>query len=96
MAKQERLHVFIHGRVQGVNFRHTTQQRAKHLKLTGWVRNLPDGRVEIIAEGEREQLNNLLDWVHEGPPMASVSNVEANWHSATGEFTEFSVSFSRA
>ena len=69
-------HAFISGRVQGVCFRIYTQQQAHILGLTGWVKNLPDGRVEIMASGEAEQLKTLQDWLQKGPEMAKVLNVE--------------------
>lgn len=66
----------VSGRVQGVFFRAGTQQAAQRLGLTGWVRNLPDGRVELIACGDDAALRQLEAWLHEGPPHARVENVE--------------------
>lgn len=74
------VHLFISGQVQGVLFRMHAHKKATSLKLTGWVRNLGDGRVEILAEGEPEILENFVDWCHQGPPAAQVENVEAQWH----------------
>ena len=70
------LHIFISGKVQGVWFRASTQSQAEKLGVTGWVRNLPDGRVEVLACGDRAQLTSLVTWLHQGPPDASVSRVE--------------------
>lgn len=85
----ERAHLLISGRVQGVYYRASTEAIATRLGLRGWVRNLPDGRVEAIAEGPREGLEQLIAWCHEGPPAARVERVECAWHAATGEFEGF-------
>jgi acylphosphatase len=67
--------MLISGKVQGVSFRFYTQEQANRLKLRGFVRNLDDGRVEIVAAGEREDLENLLEWAKKGPPAARVKDV---------------------
>lgn len=85
----ERAHLLISGRVQGVYYRASTEAIATRLGLRGWVRNLPDGRVEAIAEGPRARLEQLIAWCHEGPPAARVERVEYAWHAATGEFDGF-------
>lgn len=79
------------GLVQGVFFRASTREQARRLGLTGWVRNLPDGRVEVLACGERERLERLLEWLHEGPPHADVSRVEVDWREQADEHAEFEV-----
>jgi len=71
--------------------RKNTDIRARDLQLVGWVRNLPDGRVECVAEGPKEQLDALHEWMKVGPKHARVSGVEVQWSDATGEFTSFSV-----
>ena len=68
-------HCFVSGRVQGVVFRATTARRAIGLKVTGYAKNLPDGRVEVLACGEAEAVNELCDWLWQGPPAAKVSDV---------------------
>ena len=73
---EKTIHVFVSGRVQGVCFRMYTQQQARILGLTGWVRNLADGRVEVMASGEEERLKTLQDWLQKGPEMAKVLNVD--------------------
>ncbi len=73
------LHAVVHGRVQGVFFRASTQKKAQALGLTGWVRNLPDGTVEVLAAGPRSVLERLLEWLHQGPPLARVQRVEHDW-----------------
>ncbi|OGT76495.1 MAG: acylphosphatase [Gammaproteobacteria bacterium RIFCSPLOWO2_12_47_11] len=70
------MHCFVSGRVQGVCFRMETCEQAQLFGLTGWVRNLPDGRVEVMASGEETQLKQLRDWLKQGPDLARVLNVE--------------------
>ena len=83
--KAKRLHVFVSGRVQGVFFRAHTREKAQSLDLNGWVRNLPDGRVEVAAEGNVEKLTALLEWLHVGPATAHVEYVNAIWETPSGE-----------
>ncbi|HEY9777281.1 MAG TPA: acylphosphatase [Planktothrix sp.] len=85
------LHLYVSGRVQGVFYRQTTREKASQLGLSGWVRNLPDGRVEIEASGTQEQLQSLLDWAHDGPPHATVSEVLHTWSSETKHQGSFRV-----
>ncbi len=80
----------VSGRVQGVFYRASTQQRAQKLGLTGWVRNRPDGGVEVFACGEAEQLEALCRWLQQGPEMAKVSSVECQ-DCAVEAFTDFSI-----
>lgn len=87
----ERLHAAVHGRVQGVNFRAYTMMKAHELGVNGWVRNRSDGSVEVVAEGSRPVLEQLLAWLHEGSPMSRVDTVESQWLAATGEFDGFYV-----
>lgn len=87
----KRVHVYIRGRVQGVFFRAETQRTAKALNLTGWVRNMPDGRVEALFEGEGEKVERMLSWCHTGPPAARVLDVIAEEEPFAGEFRDFSV-----
>jgi len=75
----KRVHLFVSGRVQGVYFRAHTHKKARALALAGWVRNLPDGRVEIVAEGGEEKVASFLDWVRLGPPASRVEDVELEW-----------------
>ena len=71
----KRAHVFISGRVQGVWFRSYTQAEAKKLGVKGWVRNLPDGRVEAVFEGEDEAIDKMIAWCHKGSPYSEVTKV---------------------
>jgi acylphosphatase len=86
-----RLHLVIRGRVQGVGFRFTAYDEAKDLALAGWVRNLANGDVEIVAEGRQENLQMLAAWAHLGPSSAHVTEVREDWLDSTGEFTEFRI-----
>lgn len=86
-----RVRMRIVGFVQGVYFRATTREQARQLGLTGWVRNCPDGSVEVVAEGEKEPLDSLVAWCHQGPLGAEVERVEVSWESYQGEFTSFSI-----
>ncbi len=85
------LHLLISGRVQGVGFRFGAAKVARDLGLRGWVRNLPDGRVEIMAEGERAKLQALRDWTAQGPPLAKVTEVREEWLEFKGKFSRFEV-----
>ena len=79
------------GRVQGVYYRAFTARTAVSLGLTGCVRNLPDHSVEIIAEGERKQLEQLVEQLKKGPPGARVDDLVASWSEYTGRYSDFSV-----
>jgi len=86
-----RAHFWISGRVQGVFFRDHTRRWASSLGLSGWVRNLPDGRVEALVEGDKEKIQTLRGRLREGPPMARVEDVRTEWEEFTGEFSGFRV-----
>jgi len=88
-----RLHAYISGRVQGVFFRDFTCTEATFLGLMGWVKNLYDGRVEVVAEGEKEDLEKLLEKLKKGSPGARVTNVEVIWEEYLGEFSEFKITW---
>ena len=90
-----RAHVFVSGRVQGVFFRRETEKNAKRHNVTGWVRNLPDGGVEALFEGEKEAVKFVIEFCKRGPPGAYVSNLDVAWEDWTGEFTEFKITHSR-
>jgi len=94
-APQElvRAHVFISGYVQGVNFRWYTQRKAEEQGVTGWVRNLWDGRVEAIFEGEVRAVQRAVDWCHMGAPSARVDHVEVVYEKPTGEFSRFRITW---
>ena len=86
-----RVHVFVSGRVQGVGFRYFVSSKANGLGLTGWVRNLPDGRVELVAEGAAGRLADLLQVVALGPRGARVDKVERQTEPHSGEFRRFEI-----
>jgi acylphosphatase len=88
---QKRIHLVVRGRVQGVYYRASAQREAKRLGLTGWVTNRPDGSVEIVAEGEEDQVKDLLAWAQHGPSTARVEKVDTRWRSYTGEFSDFRI-----
>ena len=83
--------LLVSGMVQGVFYRMHCHKKATALKLSGFVRNLPDGRVEVYAEGEEEALQALTDWCNEGPPAAQVDNVEAFWADGQNRFQDFRI-----
>lgn len=91
MSIKKRLRVEIFGQVQGVNFRYYAWQKAQSLGLTGFVRNLSDGAVEVVAEGEEESLQKLFKWCQVGPPLAQVESVEVEWGKPIGEFERFEI-----
>lgn len=93
MTEIVRLHAVVYGHVQGVNFRASTLRQGQSLGLNGWVRNSPDGAVEVVAEGPRAPLQQLLNWLHQGPPSARVRDVRFTWSDAEGGFSRFSVRF---
>lgn len=86
---KQRVYVRIIGRVQGVFFRVSAESEAKRLDLTGWVRNRPDGSVELVAEGTKARLDDLIAWCRHGPPRAEVEDVQVEWQPCTGEFPNF-------
>lgn len=83
----------VHGYVQGVFFRAFVSQRASELGLSGYVRNLPSGAVEVVAEGERKQLEKLISQLKVGPPSAKVEKVVTNWSECSGKYSGFSVRY---
>ena len=87
------LHAIVAGRVQGVFFRVYVSRRAMELGLKGWVRNLPDGSVEVQAEGERAALEKLISFLQTGPPSAEVTAVETVWADCTGRFAGFGIGY---
>lgn len=89
----ERLHALVKGDVQGVGFRYFVQRRADQLEVRGWVRNNDDGTVEVVAEGERQALEQLRRALEEGPRMARVDRVDVQWSAATGGLDRFDLAF---
>ncbi len=89
----KRVRVFISGKVQGVYFRAYTQEEAKKLGVKGWVKNLPDGRVEAVFEGEDEAVEKMIKWCYKGSPLSKVDKVEVIEESYQGEFQNFSIRY---
>jgi len=89
----KRVDVRVFGEVHYVGFRFSTIEVARDLGLTGWVKNEPDGTVRIVAEGEKEKLENLVTWTKQGPSLAKVEKVETSWENAAGEFSSFDVNY---
>ena len=81
----KRAKVVVHGSVQGVFFRAETRDRARSLRLAGWVRNAPDGTVEAVLEGDDEQVESMVEWCRRGPGGARVEEVEVAWSEPEGE-----------
>ena len=90
---RKRVHVTITGMVQGVFFRAKTRNEAIQNHVTGWVRNLPDGRVEAIFEGKQEDVDRVVGWCRIGPSLAEVKGVEAVEEPYTGAYTDFSIRY---
>lgn len=88
-----RAHIIVSGIVQGVFFRANTRDIAGRLGVKGWVKNKHDGTVEIIAEGDREKIERLINWCHKGPPGAIVKDVNVEWEDYKGEFKDFNVRY---
>ncbi|MEJ5185862.1 MAG: acylphosphatase [Candidatus Geothermincolales bacterium] len=93
MAK--RAHVFVSGKVQGVYYRSYAEDAARRLGVRGWIRNLSDGRVEAVFEGEDEAVEEMIRWCWQGSPMSRVDKVEVEWEPYRGEFQDFSVRYWR-
>ena len=93
MGDSAQLHLNIRGRVQGVFYRASARAEASRLGLTGWVRNCPDGSVELLAQGPRPLCEELLRYCHEGPPGARVEEIDVSWSEASGEYSSFDVRY---
>jgi len=87
------LRVFVSGRVQGVFYRASMAAKARELMLTGYVRNLPDGRVEFVAQGDPDSVEVLVEWSREGPPMAVVTEVDTEALSVAEPYEEFAIRY---
>lgn len=92
MENKARIHVFVSGYVHGVTFRANTARRARHLGLTGWVKNVAEG-VEAVIEGDKEKINQISEWMSHGPPSAEVRSIDIKEEQYHGEFNKFEVRF---
>jgi len=93
-AETVRAHIFVSGKVQGVFFRSSIKAEADRRGVRGWVRNLPDGRVEAVFEGPRADVEACVDWCRHGPAGAHVTGVEVDWEAAEGAAGAFARGFS--
>ena len=85
------VYLIISGKVQGVFYRISCQEIAQGLGLTGWVKNLPTGQVEVLAQGEKEKIEKLIEWCKKGPPGAKVSEVKVEWQNNLNKFVQFQI-----
>lgn len=90
-AERKRAELRISGNVQGVFFRASTREQAKARDVAGYVKNLPDGTVEAVLEGPRDDVEEVVEWAHEGPSAAQVRDIDVSWKPPTGEFRTFEV-----
>ena len=88
---RERAHLYVSGQVQGVFFRDSARKRAERLGLTGWVKNLPDGRGEALFEGPSEKVREMVRWCEQGPSQAEVEDVDTDFEAPEGDLTSFEV-----
>lgn len=93
MESKVRAYVVVTGQVQGVYFRYATKKEASMRGVKGWVRNRRDGAVEMVFEGEKAKVEELIDFCHRGPPSAKVSSVKVIWEDYTGQFKDFSIRY---
>lgn len=90
-GEKVRAHVYISGEVQGIGFRGFLERLANSKGITGWVRNLDDGRVEAIFEGDEEKVKYVLERCHRGPPFSKVNEIKINWEPYKSEFSSFEI-----
>ncbi len=93
MQEEVRAHIIVSGRVQGVYFRQETAKQAQRLGISGWVRNLNDNKVEAVLEGEKEDVQKIIDWAKKGPFFARVLNLDIKWQEHKGEFNNFEIKY---
>ena len=92
-SKKIRARVVVSGLVQGVYFRQNTKDIASEHFVRGWVRNLRDGRVEALLEGDETSVRRVIEWCHKGPPKGRVESVDAEYQTYSGEFKDFTISY---
>ena len=88
---KKRVQLIIHGKVQGVFFRASTKDKANELRLSGFVRNREDGTVEVVAEGDEDHLQRLVDWFRKGPELSQVNDVHLDWQPYIAQFEKFTI-----
>jgi acylphosphatase len=92
-SSQGGFHARITGRVQGVGFRYNTRRKARSLRLTGWVKNNPDGSVEVRAEGDKGKLDAMISWLEKGPTGARVEDVQVSSKPYSGKYSDFGIEY---
>jgi len=93
MNEKVRVHIVVSGRVQGVFYRSETQEKAQQLGVSGWVKNLSEGRVEAVFEGERAKVEQMVEWAKKGPSGAIVNDLDLSWEEYQGEFNSFEIRY---
>lgn len=91
MSQVVRAHIIVTGLVQGVYYRATARQEARALGITGWVKNRPEGTVEAMAEGEKNKVEQFIEWCRQGPPDSQVSSVQVEWEDTMGGYRDFRI-----
>ena len=91
MNEEVRVTVFVSGKVQGVFFRQNAKKMAKELGLKGWVKNLPNGKVEAVIEGKKEVIERLVEWMKKGPFLSKVDDLKVNWQEAKKDLEDFQI-----
>jgi len=89
--KKSRVHIYVYGRVQGVYYRQTAINKSIEFDLKGWVRNLSDGGVELVIEGDESAVEKMIKWCHEGPVMSRVIRVDVQKEQFLGSFDNFKI-----
>ena len=88
-----RAHAYISGNVQGVFFRYETKKQAEIYGVNGWAKNLPDGKVECIFEGEKENVEKIIEFCEQGPTAANVTSIDVEWEEWKNEFDDFQIRY---
>ena len=93
MAEKLKAHIIVSGRVQRVHFREKTREKAEEFGVFGWVKNLSDGRVEAVFEGEKAKVEEMVEWARRGPFWAKVNGLETSWEEYQAEFSNFEIRY---
>ena len=93
MAEKLKAHIIVSGRVQRVHFREKTREKAEEFGVFGWVKNLSDGRVEAVFEGEKAKVEEMVEWARKGPFWAKVNGLKASWEEYQAEFSNFEIRY---
>jgi len=90
---KSRSHIFVSGKVQGVFLRQNNRKKAAEFRLSGFVRNLQNGKVEAVFEGKKEKIEKIIQWIKKGPETAQIENIEIDWKNYQGEFKNFEIRY---